>query len=262
MKPAQRDHVLSWFQRFIADYAGADGAFHPVLLLKVNHSHRVAADCLAMARELNWPDNEVALAESVGILHDCARFPQYTRWQTFYDPKSVDHGELGHQTLLEHRVLDALSPAARNAVLAAVRYHNKRTIPADLDPLSLQLLKLVRDADKIDIMYVINDAIVKDTIRDHPEIILHIRVDGPPNPALIRQIREHRTGSYENVLSLVDMNLLRVAWVYDINYRPALQRIIERQLLEQIFQTIPDTADTRQLVHEARAFAATRAALP
>jgi len=196
------------------------------------------------------------LADVVGMLHDAGRFPQFAKFRTFYDPSSLNHGECGYETALSCGALKSCAPADAAIILDGIRHHNCRRVPASLPGASLPFLKLVRDADKLDILYIVNDTIKRDRHKDYPEILLNIDLKGPPNPALIREIQETKTGSYQNVKTLADMGLMRLSWIYDVNYLPAFRRIRERRLLEDVYATLPDTAEVRAIISSASEFIA------
>ena len=252
MTPQTFDGILSWFQAFTASHADNGGsALHPLLQLKLDHSRRVAAECRDIASELGWSDSDRRIAEATGILHDTGRFPQFARHRTFSDSSSLNHGECGYSTVLASVALDSCEPVEAAILLDSVRHHNRRLIPDSIGPGSLPFLKLVRAADKLDILFVINDTLRRGRHKDYPEIMLNIEIDGPPTPELVREIRDTGSGRYENVKTLADMGLMRMSWVYDLNYIPSFRRIRDRRLLEDVYESLPDTPDIRAIIANA-----------
>jgi len=241
--------IRRWYGAHAKSYRAPDGNLHAVLQLKFDHSARVAAEAAGIARELGWSTEMVRAARALGLLHDIGRFEQFTKFGTLFDPVSVDHGEQGYKVLKRSDTLSSCSAREKNAILNGVRYHNRRVIPPSVSADALPFVKLVRDADKIDIIYVLNEEIRRNRHMKHPEILLHIDLDGPPTLALVKQILDHRSGSYENVKTLADLNLMKIAWVYDINYLPSLRRILKRKLLDDLLGTMPSkpTAGARKI---------------
>jgi len=242
------ESLISWFNGFAAGYADAGGLLHPMLQLKLDHSRRVAEDCRAIAGELGWPGDGRRTAEIIGLLHDAGRFPQYTQYRTFFDPSSLNHGECGYETVLHSEAMKLCDPHDAAIILDSIRYHNRRQIPATVAAESLPFIKLIRDTDKLDILLVVNDTIRNNRHKDFPEILLNIDIEGPPNPDLVREIRDTRSGTYEGVKTLADMNLMRLSWVYDMNYAPTFRRLVERRLMEDMFGSLPDTPDIRAII--------------
>ena len=61
---------------------------------KFYHSYRVMDFCMLLAKYNNFNDEDTNIAMLVGLLHDYSRFEQWTKFGTYNDLKSVDHGDL------------------------------------------------------------------------------------------------------------------------------------------------------------------------
>ncbi|HNS00433.1 MAG TPA: HD domain-containing protein [Planctomycetota bacterium] len=245
--------VRNWFDAYTRSFAADGGGLPPMLQLKLDHSRRVADDCAAIARDLGWSAAETAAAEALGLLHDTARFPQYATYRTFSDRRSIDHGEHGRLIVEREGVLAAAGDVYGRSILDGIRYHNKRDVPAGLAPDSLKLVNLVRDADKLDIFYIINDAVLNDRTEMFPELLLDVNPRGRATPALVAEIKASRQGSYENIRSLADIFLVRTAWIFGMTYAPTLRRIAERKLLLDLRDAIPHDPEVTALIDAARA---------
>lgn len=224
---------------------------HPLSQLKLEHSDRVAADSLILALDMNWCEADLRTAEALGLLHDIGRFDQLRRFGTFADHKSVDHGAHGYDIAKEKGLSDHFPSAARQAILDGIRYHNQKFIPEHLDQDSLRFVKLIRDADKLDILLIISDTLRRKAYLTQPEILLEVDIDGPPTPALVREILDTRSASYSNVHSLADFGLMRLNWVYDLNYDISCRLFHERGLFSSILKTLPDTPEIRRIIQQA-----------
>lgn len=246
------DEVKNWFSTYASSFASEDGSLLPMLTLKFEHSLRVSADSAAIARDLGWSDSEVAAAEALGLLHDTARFSQYTTYRTFSDRKSIDHGDLGYAIVRDKRVLVNAGAANEQQILDGIRYHNKRDLPPGIDPDSLRFVKLIRDADKLDIFFVINDAVLNNRTERFPDLLLNVDPRGRATPALIDEIKHSKQGSYENIHSLADIFLVRTAWIFGMSYAPTLARIAERKLLLDLREAIPHEPEVMAMIDAAR----------
>ncbi len=244
--------VKDWFSTYTRSFSSDGGALSPMLKLKLDHSLRVAEDCAAIASDLGWPDAETAAAEALGLLHDTARFSQYETYRTFSDRRSIDHGEHGRLIVEREGILARADAADRQRILDGIRHHNKRDLPAGIAPDSLEFVNLVRDADKLDIFYVINDAVLNNRTEMFPELLLNVNPRGRATPALVSEIKASRQGSYENIHSLADIFLVRTAWIFSMTYAPTLRRIAERKLLIDLRDAIPHDPEVTALLDAAR----------
>ena len=246
--------VQQWFEEYAWGYAGVDGEFHPMLRLKFDHSLRVQRYARQIATELAWSQKDINLADALGLLHDIGRFPQFKQYGTLQDARSIDHGECGFCTATRTGVLVDCHPSRAQWILDGIRFHNRREIPAGLEHDSLRFVKLVRDADKLDIFHIVVDTIRNATFRQHPEILAGIDPDGPLNPVLVNEVREQRRGTYEHVRSLADWIVLMLAWVYNLNYLPTLHEVTRAGFLEDLIGLAPDTPEVRAIVADTRSY--------
>ena len=123
--------------------------------LKFHHSHRVKQIAEEIAKSLNLSEEEIKLAKLIGLLHDIARFEQYTRYHTFSDLKSIDHGDYGIEILKQNNYIRNFIDIDEydNIIFKAIKNHNKFKIEESLSEKELLFSKIIRDADKLDIFY-------------------------------------------------------------------------------------------------------------
>lgn len=260
MRPEDWIAVNQRFDLYHRGFAAADGRLPQMLQLKLDHSRRVAEDMRLLALDLGWDDGGTALAASLGLIHDIGRFEQFARYGTFKDECSVDHGACGARIAAEAGILDGLPPSEVELMTAAIRFHNVRKIPELDSSRTMDCLRLVRDADKLDIYRVLYDAWRSGVFRAQPEILHGVDVDGPPTAAALDDLQARRTISFRNVRSLADFFLMQASWVYDINYPAAARRLRDRGCLDRIEEILPDTAPIRRCLAESRRHLAVLAA--
>lgn len=248
------NNTKKWLSDYAFSFAGKGESRDFLIKLKFDHSLRVADDCKTIAYGLGWSDPDVFLGGVIGLLHDVGRFTQLAEFGTFSDPHSVNHGERGYEVACKVGLPELVDDDIKQIILEGIRYHNRRILPEDISDTSRRFLDLVRDADKVDIMHIVDATISNKDHERYPEIMLNIDLHGGANPALVTEIKETGTASYKNVLSLVDLNLVRMSWVYNINYKPALKLISERGLLDKMINTLPKQDDIREITDKALRF--------
>lgn len=126
--------------------------------LKIAHIERVADIAKKLATSLGLSKEDIELAELIGLLHDIGRFEQVKRYHTFIDKISVNHGVLGVEILFNDGEIrnfiedNTYDDIIKNAILN----HNRKGIDKDLNERELLHAKIIRDSDKMDIMYVLS----------------------------------------------------------------------------------------------------------
>ncbi len=224
------------------------------MALKLAHSRRVAGEARHLATELAWDREDRNTAEALGWLHDTGRFSQMAEFGTFRDGQSVNHALRGHQVLGQAGVLRNCSARRARQILDSVLHHNVLQIPDNLHPDSVSFVRLIRDADKLDIFHVFIDAIVNGRLAEHPEIAHGVDLNGPPSPEMIAELRARRVPSYRLIRSLNDWKLVQVSWVYDLYYFPACRRVLERRVVSTLCGLLPQTAEIAAGIASAQAY--------
>lgn len=242
------------FNNYVDSFRDVDAKLHPMMELKLQHSLRVADEARGIASDLGWAESEVILAEAVGLFHDVGRFLQYQKYQTYYDPKSVNHGCLGFQILTDSDWLNTVTGAEKTIVLESVRLHNVHSLPADLPAELKKFVDLVRDADKLDIYHVVNSAFDKQDLKENPGIMWNMPRDFSPDSIILKDLRARRQASYLDVKSQADFCLLQLCWIYDLNYQPALRRIHERNIVDRLAGRLPENDLLAQAISELKDF--------
>jgi hypothetical protein len=250
--------MREWFVSFVHTFVRGGDELHPMLAIKLRHSKRVAAEARDLACDLGWSASQINVAEALGLFHDIGRFPQYAEYATFSDAASVDHGERGWSVVKRSVWASSLPRSEREPILNGIRHHNDKVIPDGLSGQSLAFLKLIRDADKLDIFRVVLDAVKKDGFRDLPDMLPGITLERSCSPSVIEEIADQRICSLQNVRSLGDFLLMQMSWIYDLNYMPAFQRISERHIVTEILRQLSGDSRIQNAAARVRAFVAER----
>ena len=223
--------IYKAYLHYIDSFAESTG-LHPLLVLKKEHSLRVAQEAALLAGLEGFTSEETVLAEICGLLHDAGRFFQFTRYHTFHDAVSINHGEKSAEILEQSGLLNNFSVEQKKIIVASARYHNIRFLPVDCT--ALRFVKTVRDSDKLDIFFTISQAINHKVYKNYQEIFWNFPPEKPANPELIRELEEKTPCDMKKVQSRTDFLLLMYSWVYDFHFRSSLEQLIKRGQLELI----------------------------
>ena len=194
---------------------GAPAELPPMMALKLFHTRKVVEAAKAIASGEKFDARTSLVTEAAALLHDTGRYEQLRRWNTFRDSDSVDHAVFSHDIVAERGWLAqcGFSKEDADAVLFAVLVHNRRDIPPESDPVKLAAAKAVRDADKLDIFRVLEDQVAKTDWRSDCKAFWNLPTTRPPNPEVVRAIRERRPVEYQHISSLADFVLIQVGWM-------------------------------------------------
>jgi len=207
--------------------------------LKHRHSHRVRDFAERIARALGWAEGDVVTASALGLLHDVGRFPQVREFGHFRDHDSFDHGQRGAEILAGEGWLSDCGKAEREAIITGVALHNVHVIPEDVEKDILPFVRLIRDADKLDIMQgVFQELLARESEKGNLP---------PPSPVLVERAMAHKLIDYKDAHSLSDMLLSWVVWAYDFNFAPSRAILRESGMIGKIIRVLPDTPEMRRI---------------
>lgn len=126
------------------------------ILLKYNHSRRVKDLASKYTDILGFNKEDKKLAEFIALYHDLGRFNQLNIYNTYNDSKSINHAEEGIKELLRNDILEKVgfTEEEKKIIIFSIRNHNKIKIEETNNERFLKHAKLIRDLDKIDIVYL------------------------------------------------------------------------------------------------------------
>lgn len=254
MKRNEFNRLEEWFSGFIRGFDTSNELIQTNLRYKEVHSFEVAKNCHLVADSLNQPEENLILAEAIGLLHDAGRFPQFFHYQTFQDSQSENHACLGVRVLEEQCVLDLLKQEDKNILIQAIRCHNLFKLPVQSEMEGL-FSKIIRDSDKLDIFRFIRES-EKNRLYGNPGNTIHLELDSHPSysDSMMDAILNNQCCYYSDLKTVHDFKLLQLSWIFDVNFPITFQKIIEKEYLTELFDQLPTTKKVAKLIKKINQF--------
>lgn len=187
--------------------------------LKKHHSIRVMKISNQIAKTIFENKEQIELATLIGLLHDIARFEQYTRYRIFNDLESFDHGDYGVEILKRDNYIRKFIQTDKydNIILKAIKNHNKFQIEEGLTEEESVYSKLVRDADKLDIFYEVSAMYWKGQKKEIENSKISNYIE--------KEFKEKKTIKIEKGKKIegVDRVISTSAFVFDLNYKESFK---------------------------------------
>ena len=217
---------MNYFDEYVFKYDMND----PQINYKYYHSYRVMEAATLLATKLNLPKKDIELAKIIGLLHDIGRFEQDKKYNSFIDNK-MDHGNYGVEVLKGTNLLKEtnIDPSDYEIVYKAIKNHNKFSIEPNLTERELLFAKLIRDADKLDILYALGNEKIKGILRQDDEEITEL---------LETSFFNHQTVNTKDSKSKNDGLVITFCYIYDINFKTTYQIIKENKYYDKIYQRL------------------------
>jgi putative nucleotidyltransferase with HDIG domain len=239
--------LKSWFTGYVRSFKSSDKELQQNINLKVSHTKRVCTQIKNISRKLGLSEDESALAEIIALLHDIGRFEQITRYKTYNDSISEDHAELGIKILQEHALLNRFENSTQDVIRCSIKNHNKKSLPVYENEKCLFFTKLLRDADKLDILKVVTSYYLGKNRKENGMVILNLADTPGISTEVYEALINKKTVDIKLVRNLNDFKLLQAGWIYDINFQPSLDIIRESQFIEMIREVLPESKEINEI---------------
>ena len=216
------------FERYIQNYNSEDQK----IKLKIDHIARVSQTSKKIAQKLNLNEEDIQLAELIGLLHDIGRFEQIRIYHTFSDKDSINHGEFGVKILFEDGLIRKFIETDKydKIIKLAILNHNRLNIEEGLTEREYLHSQIIRDADKADIFSIlISDS--KKTIWGKEDLYEERISD-----EIYRQFKAEKLINYKDLETSADLLVCHFKFVYDLNFKETKQIIKENQYIDKLYQ--------------------------
>ena len=186
---------------------------------KFDHSLRVVDYVNMICEAENFLEEETSITLIAALLHDIARFQEWTIYNSW---SKIDHGDLGCEILLKDNFISRfVSKNKENLILNVVKYHNKLEIPEFLDEDTKKILKVVRDADKIDILMT---QCLEENFENKIQNISAEILDSFLNEKMLQ---------YSQIENKNNLILNHLSYIFDINYRTSFKIIYHLRIMNK-----------------------------
>ncbi len=236
----------SWFHSHVKSYYSEDNYIQANIRLKEEHTHRVCKNILVIGKDLKLNENQLRLAETIALFHDIGRFEQFKRYRTFNDRFSENHAKLSVKILKQTKLLAEVSGKEQTIIYKSIEYHNVYKLPADGSDW-LFYAELLRDADKLDILFVVTDYYEKRDFSQNPAIELELPNKSGYSSQIIDDIMSCRCADNSHMHTLNDMKILQLSWIFSINFLPTYRYIQEYGYIDKIIACLPDTEEIKKV---------------
>lgn len=198
---------------------------------RYHHSYRVMELSRKIGELLKFNENEVYLARVIGLLHDYGRFEQIKQYNTINDSESIDHAEYSIRYLFDEKQIEEFVDDVESypIIRKAIYYHNKYALPSrGLTKEERKFAKLIRDADKLDILYLIG--VLKDF-----EVNI---IDEPIRDSISSYFYEGKQVPNASIKNDNDRVIAWLAYIYDLNYKESFVYLKSIHLLDIFFDNL------------------------
>lgn len=220
------------FKNYAQQFKVADNKVN----IKITHTMGVVEVSGYIARNLNLSQEDIELAELIGLLHDIGRFEQAARYDNYDDYDTLDHAELGVEILFKDDFIREFIDTDKydNIIKEAIRNHNKYEIEDGLDEKELLFAKIIRDADKTDNFKVKQYQDFESLFKASEQEVQEEKITDD----IWNVFLQEKTIISSQRVTNMDKWLSYLAWVYDYNFAHSLQYLKEHDCINKVIDRL------------------------
>ena len=218
--------MIEKYRKYVEQFNQADSR----IVYKWEHSLRVMEKMQALSLYLHQSKEEYKLATIIGLFHDYGRFYQVENFNTYQD-KIFDHGDYGaEQLILKRQIKNFVTQEVEEQVIYdAIKNHNKYAIDSNLQNKSLLFSKMIRDADKVDILESLSKGAIE-LDEDESTITPEVKETFFNHQQLLSSLRRTKSDRMIGFLCLI----------YDLNYDWSYEYLKKYRIIDHIYDQIKD----------------------
>lgn len=230
------------FIKYVSQYDMNSGRIQ----IKVKHILRVVENSKFLAQELGLTQEQVELAELIGLFHDIGRFEQVRLYDTFSDKDTgLDHAAYSLKVLYEDGEIKRFIDTDKydDIIKTAVFNHNKASIDENVTGDALLFSKIIRDADKLDIYRVINEDAMKDIFwyKEFENLKM--------SDKLMNDFLYNKFISFKDVKNNADLIYVFYTYIYDLNFPSCFKIIKKNGYLSNFLSRIDETFKSEEITN-------------
>lgn len=126
---------------------------------KYEHTLRVASLMVNLSMKLGLNNNDIILAFKIGLFHDLGRFREIVRnkeKERKFNNLTFDHGAYSVKILYNDGLINYFDVNKEDSLIIkkALYFHNKKDLSDNLSEREELFCKMIRDVDKLDLLYI------------------------------------------------------------------------------------------------------------
>jgi len=202
---------IEFIEKAFKEYVNTFNMKDKNIYLKYEHTLEVVKIIELISKKMNLPQIDIDLAKTIAFLHDIGRFEQINKTNTFQDD-ILDHADNGIDLLFNRGLIEEFKVDKKyyEIIRKAIKYHNKLTILDEVEKSEELFVKLIRDADKVDI-YRVRTKYLDNNFLEEPHNIN------------LKDFYNHKCINLKNIKNKSDSILCVIAFIYDFNYKESIE---------------------------------------
>jgi hypothetical protein len=242
------------FFDYVKNFYTDDPDVNKHVKMKESHTKRVCENITTIGKSLDMSPHDLLLAHIMALYHDFGRFLQYKTFRTFNDWESINHAILGLREMARFKILSVCQKEEKRIIIKAIAYHNAMTTHGIKNKEDLLFIRLLRDADKLDIWKVFQDYYTGRENKPDKTLVLDLPDEPFCSETILKAMYNFSIASINDVKTQNDYKLIQIGWVYDLNFPASFKMVQDRNIIQELASTLPKLKGVTKAVQQAIAY--------
>ncbi|NOU61728.1 HD domain-containing protein [Marinifilum caeruleilacunae] len=248
------ENIRSWFDTYSNSLTSENDEIQFNIELKRNHSFNTVELLSDLMQEASVSETETLIARISALVHDVGRFEQLMNYETFSDTDHVNHIDLGISLLQSENVLSELDDDKKEIVFECIRYHGVDVLPKSINENALTIAKLLRDADRIDALNIVSKYYSEYKSGTNKRLEMELADQPEISKKVYKAIVDEKVVSNKDVLTLNELKLHQMSWIYDLNFKKSFKIVSEKNYLKKMYETLPKKDEVIDMYRQMKIF--------
>ena len=209
----------------------------PTIEKTIDHIGRVVENSRILAESLDLSEDEKCLAEIAALFHDIGRL-----WVLLHNSSELnisDHAEASIEYLKSSDLFSQLDESTQHIVIQVIKNHNKPEIPQKEGDTILFYIKLLRDADKLDVWRATSDYITRKSGKPNMVNDLDLSEKAVVTSSFCKIITDGGIPDKSDLVTINDFVIFQMSWVFDLHFKKSFQILNQKQYIRHLYDSLP-----------------------
>lgn len=238
MIPQELTNLLrDTFKTFITFFKQESYNENQTLEKTIEHIEKVVDNILILADSLELSENEKIIAEMAARFHDIGRL--WILLPGNSECNITDHAEASIEYLKVNEPFNQLEISIQNIIIQVIRNHNKPDLPQKENETLLFYVKLLRDADKLDVWRATSEYITRKAGKPNIVNELQLSDKGVVTTSFCKIIIEGGIPNKSDLVTFHDFIIFQMSWVFDLHFKKSFQILNQKQYIRYLYDSLP-----------------------
>ncbi|WP_421918697.1 HD domain-containing protein [Marinifilum sp.] len=233
------ENIECWFINYTKHFYSKKEEIQLNLDLQKNHSFNTVEIISDLSTLFEFNETDTLTAKAIALLHDIGRFIQLSKFGTFAESDQLNHCDLGISILEKENVLSDLNEDTIAIILECIRFHDIEELPKSINKNAMDYLKILRDADRIDVLNIVSNYYSECKIGTNKRLELELSNKPEISQKVYKSILAEKVVNKKDINSINELKIHQMSWVFDLNYQMSFQIVSQKNYLKKIYESLP-----------------------